>query len=69
MGHNGQDSAAVTDNGVNVVTAVHKAGWAHYPCFAHTLNLVVKDSMKAHPDLLEIQMKSSAVVAFFHHST
>ena len=52
-----------------MVAAVHKAGWAHYPCFAHTLNLVMKDSFKAHPDLLEIQQKSSAIVVFFHHST
>lgn len=29
----------------------------------------MKDSLKAHPDLLEIQKKSSAVVAFFYHST
>lgn len=34
--------AVVTDNGANMVAAVHKAEWAHYPCFAHTLNLVVK---------------------------
>uniref|UniRef100_A0A671XLS4 HAT C-terminal dimerisation domain-containing protein n=1 Tax=Sparus aurata TaxID=8175 RepID=A0A671XLS4_SPAAU len=61
--------AVITDNGANMVAAVLKAGWAHYPCFAHTLNLVVKDSFKAHPDLLEIQQKSSAIVAFFHHST
>lgn len=36
--------SVVTDNGANMVAAVHQAGWAHYPCFAHTLNLVVKDS-------------------------
>ena len=28
-----------TDNCENMVAAVRKAGWAHYPCFAHTLNL------------------------------
>uniref|UniRef100_A0A3Q2CC25 HAT C-terminal dimerisation domain-containing protein n=1 Tax=Cyprinodon variegatus TaxID=28743 RepID=A0A3Q2CC25_CYPVA len=61
--------AVVTDNGANMVAAVRKAGWAHYPCFAHTLNLVVKDSFKAVPGLLEIQKKSSAIVSFFHHST
>nr|XP_020464748.1 zinc finger BED domain-containing protein 1-like [Monopterus albus] len=61
--------AVITDNGANMVAAVRKAGWAHYPCFAHTLNLVVKDSFKSQPELLEIQQKSSAIVAFFHHST
>lgn len=35
----------VTDNGATMVAAVHKAGWRHHPCFAHTLNLVVKDSL------------------------
>lgn len=61
--------AVVTDNGANMVAAVRKAGWSHYPCFAHTLNLVVKDSLKAHPDILELQKRSSAIVTFFHHST
>lgn len=59
--------AVVTDNVANMIAAVCKAGWAHYPCFAHTLYLVVKDSFKAHPDLPEIQQKRSAIVAFFHH--
>ncbi|XP_060760348.1 zinc finger BED domain-containing protein 4-like [Neoarius graeffei] len=61
--------AVVTDNAVNVVAAVHRAGWAHYPCFAHTLNLVVKGSIKTLPELLDIQHRCSAIVAFFHHST
>lgn len=67
MGHKKQDFGC--DNGANMVAAVRKTGWAHYPCFAHTLNLVVKDSFKAHPDLIEIQQKISAIVSFFHHST
>lgn len=41
----------------------------YYPWFAHTLNLVVKYSIKALPHLLELQQKSSDIVAFFHHST
>lgn len=61
--------AVITDNGANFVAAVRKAGWAHYPCFAHTLNLVVKDSIKALPDLLHMQQRCSAIVTFFHHST
>lgn len=61
--------AVVTDNGANMVAAVRKAGWTHYPCFAHTLNLVVKDSIKKLPGLLDIQQRCSAIVSFFHHST
>lgn len=61
--------AVVTDNGANMVAPVRKAGWTHYPCFAHTINLVVKDSIKALPELLDIQHRCSAIVAFFHHST
>ena len=40
--------AVITDN-ANMIAAVHKAGWAHYPCFAHAINVVVKDSIKALP--------------------
>ncbi len=61
--------AVITDNGANMVAAVHKAGWAHYPCFAQTLNVVVKDCIKALHDLLDIQQRCRAIVAFFHHST
>ena len=45
------------------------AGWAHYPCFAHTIHLVMKDFIKAHPELLDMQQRCSAIVTFFHHST
>lgn len=29
--------AFVTDNGANMVSALHKAKWKHYPCFAFEL--------------------------------
>lgn len=61
--------AVVTDNGANMVAAVHKAGWRHFPCFAHTLNLVVKDSVKAVPEVVQVLEKCRAIVSFFHHST
>uniref|UniRef100_A0A672ST01 HAT C-terminal dimerisation domain-containing protein n=1 Tax=Sinocyclocheilus grahami TaxID=75366 RepID=A0A672ST01_SINGR len=61
--------AVVTDNGANMVSAVHKAGWKHYPCFAHTLNLVVKDAIKASPEIFHLLEKCRSIVSFFHHST
>ena len=43
--------AVVTDNGANMVSAVRKTCWKHIPCFSHTLNLIVKDSIKADTSL------------------
>lgn len=37
-----------------MVAAVHKAGWRHQPCFAHTLNLIVKDSLKSVPEVVKL---------------
>ncbi len=54
--------AVVTDNGANMVSAVHKAGWKHYPCFAHTLNLVVKDAIKTSPEIFHLLEKCRSIV-------
>ena len=56
----------ITDNGAYMVATVHKAGWAHYPYFAQTLNLVVS---RLTLTCLRFRKKSSSIVAFFHHST
>ncbi|XP_078018726.1 E3 SUMO-protein ligase ZBED1-like [Epinephelus lanceolatus] len=61
--------AVVTDNGANMVSAVRKTCWKHIPCFSHTLNLIVKDSIKADTSLESILEKCGAIVRFFHHST
>ncbi|XP_061734385.1 E3 SUMO-protein ligase ZBED1-like [Nerophis ophidion] len=61
--------AVVTDNGANMVSAVRKTCWKHIPCFSHTLNLIVKDSIKADTSLESRFEKCSAIVRFFHHST
>ena len=61
--------AVVTDNGANMVAAVHKTCWKHIPCFSHTLNLIVKDSIKADTSLESSLEKCSAIVRFFNHST
>lgn len=60
--------AVVTDNGANMVSAVHKAGWKHYACIAHALNLVIKDGIKAVPEVAQLLTKCSSIVSFFHHS-
>nr|XP_054590948.1 uncharacterized protein LOC129154767 [Nothobranchius furzeri] len=52
-----------------MVAAVHKAGWRHHPCFAHTLNLIVKASLKAVPEVVQVLEKCSAIVSYFHHSS
>ena len=39
--------AMVTDNAANVVAAVRHTAWANVPCFAHTLNLVIYEAIKA----------------------
>ena len=48
-----------------MVAGVRKAHWVHYLYYSHTLYLVVKDYIKALPDLLHIQERCSALVAFF----
>lgn len=61
--------AVVTDNGANMVSAVKKCNWKHIPCFSHTLNLIVRDAIKADTILVPILEKCGAVVKFFHQST
>lgn len=64
---------AVTDNAYNIVRAVeivketHRE-WRHIPCFAHTLNLVVKGSIERNHELSSILARSRAIVTFFHQS-
>lgn len=56
--------AVVTDNGANMDSAVHKAGWKYYPCIAQTLNLVIK----AVPEVAQLLTECSSIISFFHHS-
>lgn len=57
--------AVVTDSGANMVSAVHKARWNHYPCIIHTSNLVLKGGIKA---VVQLLTKCNTIVSFFHHS-
>ena len=56
----------VTDNAANMVAAISSTGWRHLPCFAHSLNLVVQNSIKSDDELCAVQSKS--VVSHFHES-
>lgn len=62
----------VSDNASNVTKAteilncaIDKLKWKHFPCYAHTLNLVVQNAVKAIQPLLE---KGRHIVTFFKRS-
>ncbi|KAJ8940783.1 hypothetical protein NQ314_010593 [Rhamnusium bicolor] len=56
----------VTDNARNITAAIKLAGWNNLPCLAHTLNLLVQDSMKF---IEELHKKVKRIVQYFHRST
>ena len=51
------------------MAAVNLLGWRRLPCFAHTLNLIVQDSLKSGTEVSSLQKKCKDVVSFFHCST
>ncbi len=59
----------ITDNASNIVAAVRLNGWKHLPCFAHTLNLVVQNSLDGDTQLAGIQKKCRDLVSYFHRSS
>ena len=61
--------AVITDNGSNVVKAVKDISLRRLSCFAHSLNLVVMDSIKSCPALQETKEKVSKVVTLTKQST
>ncbi|CAG5000632.1 unnamed protein product [Parnassius apollo] len=64
----GKISAIVTDNGTNMVKMCNLLGIRHMPCFAHTLNLTLDDSMKL-SQVEDITNKCKAIVKFFKKSS
>ena len=58
----------MNDNAANMTAAVNLLKLRHVPCFAHTLNLVVQDSIKSNGDVQKLKEKIKAIVSFFHHS-
>lgn len=59
-------AACVTDNASNITAAIRKTEWKHVTCFAHTLNLIVRESLK-HIQVTVAKVKN--VVEYFHRST
>lgn len=56
----------VTDNAANIQRALNDMQWKHYGCFAHTLNLIVQDSLKIVEESLN---KLKRIVRLFKTST
>ena len=57
-----------TDNAAYVVATVRHTGWIHVPCFAHTINLVVSEAIKADIKIHQLRKDCTSIVIFFHHS-
>lgn len=58
--------AITTDNAANIVAAVRSSEWEHIPCFAHTINLIVKDGLKL---IEELRQKIKNIISYFHRSS
>lgn len=62
-------SCIVTDNAANMVAALRATQWKHIPCMAHTLNLIVQESLNKDRVLVNLRAKCRHIVTFFRHST
>ncbi|KAL6463245.1 hypothetical protein MHYP_G00276360 [Metynnis hypsauchen] len=56
----------VTDNAANITRAIQLLKWTHHPCLAHTINLFVRNALRAMKPTVD---KVKAIVEFFHRST
>ena len=65
-GLEGRIQAVVTDSAANVTAAVRLTGLTHIFCFAHMLNLIVQNGIKA---IKPMQNKVKNIVQYFHRST
>ena len=55
----------ITDNANNIVAAVRNNKWNHLPCFAHTLNLLVTNSLQEVPEISAILQRCKNIVSYF----
>lgn len=51
-------TCAITDNASNMALAIRITTWQHLPCFAHTLNLIVHESLATDEILNELRRVS-----------
>lgn len=58
----------VTDNAANMIAAVRATGWKNETCFAHSLNLAVKDALEFNNELEQALTQCRNVVTFFKKS-
>lgn len=56
----------ISDNASNIKNAIHILHLRHLGCFAHTINLVVEESLKFESDLIN---KVKTIVTHFRKST
>ncbi|XP_049268966.1 zinc finger BED domain-containing protein 6-like [Rhipicephalus sanguineus] len=60
--------AFVTDNNKRMVLAARLLGFEHLVCFAHTLNLPVKDGLKSSEELATLLLKCKNIVRYVRSS-
>lgn len=59
----------VIDNAANMIACAQLLQVSHVPCFAHTLNLVVKKkAIEQTPELHTLRLQSRQIVALFKSS-
>ena len=62
-------TAVVSDNAANMRAGIRLTGWKQLPCFVHTLNLVVTDSIRSDIELSRLQSKCCEIVKYFKQSS
>lgn len=61
---------AISDNAANITSAIKNGtGWKFFGCYAHTLNLIVKDALNVQPEITEIIGKVKTIVTHFKQSS
>ena len=59
----------ISDNASNMVKAMKEASLAHFGCFAHSLQLVVKDGLLSQRAITDIISICRSIVGHFHRSS
>ena len=59
----------VSDNAANITKGIHIAGCQSLPCFLHTLQLVIKDSLHEQKIISDAIAQCRSIVSHFSHSS